>query len=223
MSPTPHTTVPGLAPDEASRVVDVLADRLVASLDLQLTLKHIHWNVVGAGFLSVHEMPDEQVEPVRAMTDALAERIRTLGGTPQGTPAAIVAGRSWDDYAVGTAPVATHLLQLDRAYSGVIADHRGAIADVGPIDPVSEDLLIGHTAQLELFQWFIRSFLESSGTEAAPVDAEAPAFGVADRPPTDAESADAERAADRVDVDAVRGPYREMAAIGADVDGEGAI
>jgi starvation-inducible DNA-binding protein len=30
---------------------------------------------------------------------------------------------------------------------------------VGHIDPVSEDLLIGQLAELELFAWFVRSHL----------------------------------------------------------------
>src|SRR3712207_8342276 len=40
-----------------------------------LTLKHIHWNVVGPHFIAVHEMIDPQVDAVRLMVDAIAERI----------------------------------------------------------------------------------------------------------------------------------------------------
>ena len=216
MSPS-HRTVPGLEADTARTVADTLASRLVATLDLQLTLKHVHWNVVCAGFLSVHEMLDEHVAPVRAMSDALAERVRTLGGTPLGTPGAVVAGRTWGDYAIGTAPVVEHLRQLDRVYDGVIADHRKAIAAVADLDPVSEDLLIAHTGQLEEFQWFVRSFLETSGADASP------GFGQADRGPTADEARGAERAADEVDVDDVGSSYREMAEVGANVKGEGQI
>ena len=42
--------------DAAAKTIEALEKRLVALLDLQLTLKHIHWNVVGPNFIGVHEM-----------------------------------------------------------------------------------------------------------------------------------------------------------------------
>ena len=79
-------TAPGMDNETASKTIEVLENRLVALLDLQLTLKHIHWNVVGPNFIGVHEMLDPQVDAVRGMTDTIAERIATLGGVPKGTP-----------------------------------------------------------------------------------------------------------------------------------------
>lgn len=163
MSSRPHTSVPGLDPDTATRLVSILQDRLVGLLDLGLVLKHIHWNVVGPSFVSVHEMLDDQVDPVRRMSDAVAERIATLGGIPDGNAGAIVAQRTWDDYPHGRATFLRHLAELDAVYGGVIGSHRAAIADVADLDPVTEDLLISQTAQLELFQWFVRSFVERAG------------------------------------------------------------
>ena len=58
-------TVPGLDRDKAEQVATQLQGRLNALIDLQLTLKHIHWNVVGPNFIGVHEMLDPQVEAVR--------------------------------------------------------------------------------------------------------------------------------------------------------------
>ena len=47
----------------------------------------------------------------------------------------------------------------------MIEDHRKAIEFAGKVDPITEDLLIGQTAELEKFQWFIRAFLENSAGE----------------------------------------------------------
>ncbi len=157
-----HTSVPGLDPSKATETISYLDDRLVGLIDTQLVLKHIHWNVTGPNFIAVHEMLDEQVAAVRAMTDEVAERIAILGGTPNGTPGYVVGKRTWDDYALGRGSVEQHLEALDDVYVGVISDHRGAIAAAGPIDPITEDLLIGQTAKLELFQWFVRSHIENS-------------------------------------------------------------
>ena len=155
-------TVPGMTQDDASGVVEALAQRLASLLDLSLTLKHVHWNVVGKDFIAVHEMLDPQVDAVRAMVDEAAERIATLGGEPLGTPAAIIERRTWDDYSLGKAQVPTHLEALDGVYTGVIEDHRKARETVADADPVSEDLLIGQLRQLELFQWFLRAHLDKA-------------------------------------------------------------
>src|SRR5262245_24546206 len=96
-------TVPGLSPDDASTVADMLQDRLNSLTDLSLTLKHVHWNVVGPHFIAVHTMLDPQVDAVRLMVDHTAERIATLGHTPVGTPGALVKARTWEDYALGRA------------------------------------------------------------------------------------------------------------------------
>jgi starvation-inducible DNA-binding protein len=159
----PSYTVPGMSTDDGSQVAELLQDRLNALNDLALTLKHVHWNVVGPHFVAVHEMLDPQVDAVRLMVDETAERIATLGASPIGTPGALVAQRHWDDYQLGRAATMDHLAALDLVYSGVIEDHRGAIAKTEEPDPVTQDMLIGQCAQLEMFHWFVRAHLESSG------------------------------------------------------------
>ena len=161
-TPTPATTVPGLSDEQSVKMISILQERLVALLDLQLTLKHIHWNVVGVNFISVHEFLDPQVDAVRAMTDAVAERIATLGGEPMGTPGAIIKFRTWDDYGLNREPTVRHLSALDDVYTGVITDHRKALAELGDLDPVTEDLFIGHLADLEQYQWFVRAHLQDA-------------------------------------------------------------
>jgi starvation-inducible DNA-binding protein len=161
-SDVPKTTVAGMSDDGTTSVIAALQDRLVATLDLQLTLKHVHWNVVGMNFIAVHEMLDPQVDAVRLQSDEIAERIATLGGEPNGTPDAITSGRTWSDYDLGRAPTVQHLVALDNVYSGVIGDHRAALDVLGTNDPVSEDLVIGHLRDLEQFQWFIRAHLKDA-------------------------------------------------------------
>lgn len=161
-------TVPPLSEDWVEEAIETLGDRLVSLIDLSLTLEHVRWNVVGEGFIAVHEMLDPQVDAVRAMVDETAERIATLGGTPIGTPGHVADHRSWDDYGLGKARVSDHLAALDRTYEGVIADHRKAQSTISEIDPVSEDLLISQLRTLELHQWFVRAHLENAGGPSDP-------------------------------------------------------
>ena len=162
-SKLPKYTVPSLSPSEGAKVAEVLQDRLHALNDLALTLKHVHWNVVGPHFIAVHEMLDPQVVAVRAMVDQIAERIATLGVPPVGTPGALVATRTWEDYAVGRADALTHLKALDHVYVGVITSHREAAKSVEELDDVTNDVLISHLHSLEQFHWFIRAHLEDAG------------------------------------------------------------
>lgn len=159
----PKYTVPSLTPEDGAKVAEILQGRLNALNDLALTLKHIHWNVVGPHFIAVHEMLDPQVDAVRLMVDAVAERIATLGVAPIGTPGALVKARTWDDYSIGRASTTEHLGALDEVYVGVITDHREAAAATEELDTVTNDLLVGHLHELELFHWFVRAHLESSG------------------------------------------------------------
>jgi starvation-inducible DNA-binding protein len=152
-------TVPTLSSDTGAVVADILQQRLVSLLDLGLTLKHIHWNVVGPNFISVHEMLDPHYAGVQAMIDDLAERIATLGGVPSGLPGRLVGDRTWTDYQLDRADSLSHLGALDLVYQGVITDHREAMDQTGRLDHVSESLLTDQTGILEKYQWFVRSHL----------------------------------------------------------------
>jgi starvation-inducible DNA-binding protein len=153
-------TVPTLSLKDGSAVAEILQGRLMSLVDLSLTLKHIHWNVVGPNFIGVHEMLDPHYAGVLTMVDDLAERISTLGGVPSGLPGRLVKDRSWDDYDLERADAISHLGALDFVYQGVISDHRSAIDRVAKLDNISEDLLIGQTGVLERYHWFVRSHLE---------------------------------------------------------------
>jgi starvation-inducible DNA-binding protein len=156
-------TVPGLSEKQGNEVAEILQKSLSAYNDLHLTLKHIHWNVVGPNFIGVHEMIDPQVELVRGYADDVAERIAALGKAPQGTPGAIIKDRTWDDYSVGRDTVQAHLAALDLVYTGVIEDLRKGIDRLEDLDLVSQDLFISQAGELEKFQWFVRAHLENSG------------------------------------------------------------
>ena len=173
MAELPKFTVPSLTPGEGAKVAAILQERLNALNDLHLTLKHVHWNVVGPNFIAVHQMLDPQVDTVRVMADDIAERIATLGVSPVGTPGALVAARTWKDYPIGRALAIEHLAELDKVYRGVIGSHRQAAADTDELDPVTNDLLIGQLHDLEKFQWFVRAHLESSRGALGATDKDA--------------------------------------------------
>ena len=81
---------------------------------------------------------------------------------PVGTPGALVKQRDWDDYSIGRADAIAHLGALDVVYAGIVESHRAAIETTEELDKVTQDMLIGQSAQLEQFHWFIRAHLEAA-------------------------------------------------------------
>jgi starvation-inducible DNA-binding protein len=156
-------TIPGLTAAQGAEIAELLQKQLSAYNDLHLTLKHVHWNVVGPSFIGVHEMLDPQVLLVRGYADEVAERIATLGASPKGTPGAIIEDRTWNDYSLGRDTTVAHMAALDLVYTGIIEDTRKNISQLDDLDLVTQDLLIAHATELEKFQWFIRAHLENAG------------------------------------------------------------
>jgi starvation-inducible DNA-binding protein len=63
--------------DIASSMNAILADVFA----LYLKTKNFHWHMSGPHFRDYHLLLDEQADQLYAMTDPIAERIRTTGGT----------------------------------------------------------------------------------------------------------------------------------------------
>jgi starvation-inducible DNA-binding protein len=165
-------TAPGMSTNDGAAVAGLLQDRLTELTDLQLTLKHVHWNVVGPNFIGVHKMLDKQVKGVRKMVDETAERIATLGLSPIGTLPGLARERGQsEEYPLGRADVMAHLEALDHTYSSLISHHRQAMIKLEDVDLVSQDMLIQQLEALEQYQWFVRAHLEdSSGALTSPTN-----------------------------------------------------
>ena len=160
-------TIPGMTDKQAIKIAGLLQKQLSTYNDLHLTLKHIHWNVVGPNFIGVHEMIDPQVELVRGYADEVAERIATLGGSPQGTRAQsskTAPGTTTPLAATPSRPTWPHL-----TWSTTVSSKTPARPSTKPkkLDPVTQDILIDQAAELEKFQWFVRAHLENAGGKLA--------------------------------------------------------
>src|ERR1700710_778316 len=74
---TTLTTLPEKAVQDISRALIPLLSDVFA---LYLKTKNFHWHMSGPHFRDYHLMLDDQGEQIFAMTDAIAERARKLGG-----------------------------------------------------------------------------------------------------------------------------------------------
>jgi starvation-inducible DNA-binding protein len=74
---TPTDLKPNAVQDISGALNILLADMLA----MYLKTKNFHWHVSGPHFRDYHLLLDEQADQIFATTDAIAERVRKIGGT----------------------------------------------------------------------------------------------------------------------------------------------
>ncbi|MET9086785.1 DNA starvation/stationary phase protection protein [Streptomyces sp. NPDC004237] len=146
-----------LSDADLKTVAEALQGALVDLVDLALVAKQIHWNVVGPRFRSVHLQLDEVVDTARAHSDTVAERASALGVSPDGRAATVASGSG-----IGTAPGgwvkdADAVGTLVDALGAVITRMRDRVMSTAEADPVSQDIFIGITADLEKHHWMFQA------------------------------------------------------------------
>jgi starvation-inducible DNA-binding protein len=77
----PPATPTDLKPDAVRDIAGALNILLADMFGLYLKTKNFHWHVSGPHFRDYHLLLDEQGDQIFATTDAIAERIRKIGGT----------------------------------------------------------------------------------------------------------------------------------------------
>lgn len=70
-----------LGSDETRDIAAGLAGLLADVFTLYLKTKNFHWHMSGPNFRDYHLLLDEHGDQIFAMTDAIAERARKIGGT----------------------------------------------------------------------------------------------------------------------------------------------
>lgn len=148
--------------DMVSGVAQYLAPVVIDLNALALEGKQAHWHVRGRNFIGVHELLDTLVEHAREYGDTAAERIVALGLPIDARTQAIAKKTS-------VPPVRAGFQQSDDLIADVIAgidaalvSLRAAIEGLEEIDPVSQDLAIAITADLEKDRWFLFSHIAAS-------------------------------------------------------------
>lgn len=136
---------------------DALQGALVDLIDLSLLAKQVHWNVIGPRFRSIHLQLDEVVDTARLHSDTVAERASAIGVTPDGRPGT-VAGTSGIDTVTDGWVKDTEVVEIMvAALDATITRMRERIGATEQPDPVSQDIIIGITADLEKFHWMFQA------------------------------------------------------------------
>src|SRR5437868_9806929 len=101
------------------QMIDLCNARLADAIDLQTQTKQAHWNVKGPHFIALHELFDSVAGEVLGFVDDVAERITALGGTAEGTIAAVSQKSKLPAYSLTITSGRDHVEALSTALATV--------------------------------------------------------------------------------------------------------
>jgi starvation-inducible DNA-binding protein len=152
------TVVHSTLPEPARRVTgEALQETLVDLLGLSLIGKQAHWNIVGPRFRSIHLQLDEVVATARSYADTVAERASALGVPPDGRPETIASAYGLPGTKEGWLRDTDVVGLMAESLQAAIGRLRKRIDATAEADPVTQDLLIGITAELEKQRWMFEA------------------------------------------------------------------
>lgn len=151
----------GLSEPTRQSSVDILTTSLAATFTLYTKTRKFHWNVTGPQFIELHKLFESQYEALDEAMDAIAERVRQLGGIAIGTLEELQE-HSYIQETPGVNPNAMGMI------GELLADHETVIrhlrADVETTtengDAGTADFLTGLMEDHEKTAWFLRAHLE---------------------------------------------------------------
>lgn len=157
-----HKSKIDLPEDSRRKLAALLNARLADAIDLKLQAKQAHWNVKGPQFFSLHELFDKVAEEADGFADEIAERATALGGTAEGTlaavsghtslpvwPATIVRGRDYVEALAGTLASFGKVVRLSIDQAEELGD-----ADTA-------DLFTGVSRAADKLLWFVEAHVQA--------------------------------------------------------------
>ncbi|MFB4311049.1 Dps family protein [Actinomadura sp. GTD37] len=151
-------TVKSPLTDEAMKAVgEALQGSLVDLIDLSLVAKQAHWNLTGRNFKVVHEHLDEVVALARGGQDDVAERAVAIGVNPDGRARTVADRTTLPQLEAGYLDDDKVVAAVTDVLAQIIGRFRERIAATDEPDPVTQDLLISITAELEKQHWMFQA------------------------------------------------------------------
>jgi starvation-inducible DNA-binding protein len=145
--------------DESARGVvgKALQGALVDLIDLSLQAKQAHWNLVGHHFRSIHLQLDDVVASARLHSDTVAERAVALGINPDGRARTIAESSELGALDAGYLQDDKVIAAIVERLGSIVARMRERVGATEEPDPVTQDILIEVTADLEKHYWMFQA------------------------------------------------------------------
>lgn len=157
----------GLTDEQRQGVVDLLNRDLADLYLLIVKTKKYHWDVVGPQFRTLHHLWEEHYEALTISIDAVAERIRALGGYPLGTLEAFLKHASLKEHPNDLPNAKEMVVRLMTDHEQIIRNLREHSQKIEEDynDPATQDFVNGLVEEHEEMAWMLRSFVEGENFE----------------------------------------------------------
>ena len=144
-----------------TKVANVVASlqNLLADFQIYYTnLRGFHWEIKGRGFFVLHEKFESMYDDAASKVDEIAERILTLGGTPENKYSGYLK--------VARIPEVSGVSTSREAVENVLGTYKHFIAEERKLidlaneanDAVTADMLTGYLKEQEKMIWMLVAF-----------------------------------------------------------------
>lgn len=159
----------GLSDQQRYGVIDLLNQDLADLYLLLIKTKKYHWDVVGPQFRTLHQLWEEQYTALTENIDAIAERIRALGGYPAGTAESFLELSSIREHPKDLPSTTEMVDRLVNDHEQIIRNLRTHVDQCSSDfhDEGTADFLTGMMEQHEKMAWMLRSFIEGETVESS--------------------------------------------------------
>jgi starvation-inducible DNA-binding protein len=162
-APKPLATTTDLSAAEAQAVVGAVNPLIADAFALYVKTKNFHWHVSGSHFRDYHLLLDEQGEAIFDSIDALAERVRCVGGTTIRSIGHISQLQTIADDNEDYVPPAEMMRRLLQDHLHLAERQRAAIAVCDKHrDSVTANLLQEILDQTERRKWFLYEIVQGA-------------------------------------------------------------
>jgi len=157
-----HNTKIDISKGAREKLIAILNQRLADSVDLKSQAKQAHWNVKGMSFIALHELFDRVATDVTPMSDDLAERVTSLGGTALGTVRVAAQHSELSEYPLEISDGPDHVDALSTALAEFGRRVRADIDKTEKLgDAVTADLFTNISGEIDKLLWFVEAHQQS--------------------------------------------------------------
>jgi len=135
----------------------LLQSNLADLIALGLHAKQAHWNIVGPRFLPLHEFYDRINADAITFQDETAERIRQIGGFPNGNLDEVSEAAVVEPMPTGRIADEESILLISHRLRQVVAAMRERLPKIEEADVVTADMVHAHIHTLESHLWMLSS------------------------------------------------------------------